>query len=82
MTGWHRRASEPGEPGLPRWMPRSGDARRCARKLSKCTAIADLSVVPFDSSALMAGLVAAVDFAMPWCESGPEDQGFAGGGGT
>lgn len=54
-----------------------GDARRCARKLSECTAIADLSGFPFDGSALMAGLVAAVDFASYRREPDPEDQGFA-----
>src|SRR5262249_60425848 len=56
---------------------RTGDEKRCARELGKCIAIADLSVVPFEGSALMAGLVAAVDFAMPWSEPDPEDRGFA-----
>ena len=30
---------------------RTGDAKHCARKLSQCIAIADLSVVPFDGTA-------------------------------
>ena len=76
------RLAPPGKRASRAWLgaldaARSGDAKRCARKLSKCTAIADLSVIPFDGSALMAGLVAAVDFAMPWCEPDPEDLGFA-----
>jgi hypothetical protein len=45
---------------------RRGDAKRCARKLNKCTAIADLSVVPFDGSALMAA--AAVPDVRWWTE--------------
>jgi hypothetical protein len=56
----------------------TGDAKRCARKLSKCIAIADLSGIPFDSSALLTGLLAAVDFASYWEEPDAEDQGFAG----
>ncbi len=56
---------------------RSGDAKRCARKLSKCTAIADLPGLPFDGTALLAGLVAAVDLASSCEEPDAEDQGFA-----
>ena len=53
---------------------------RCAaaRKLSECAGIADLSGTPFDGSALLAGLRAAVDFAWYWQEPDDEDRGFAG----
>jgi len=57
---------------------RAGDAERWARKLSECARIADLSGTPFDGSALLAGLRAAVDFAWYWQEPDDEDQGFAG----
>jgi hypothetical protein len=57
---------------------RAGDAERCARKLSECVRIADLPGIPFGGSALMAGLLAAVDFASYRKEPGAEDQGFAG----
>lgn len=57
---------------------RSGDAERCARELTECVRIADLSGTPFDGSALLTGLVAAVDFASYWEEPDAEDQGFAG----
>jgi hypothetical protein len=57
---------------------RSGDARRCAGKLSECVTIADPAGIPFDASALLAGLVAAVDFASYRGEPDAEDQGFAG----
>jgi hypothetical protein len=56
---------------------RAGGAERCARKLGECVGIADLSGIPFDSSALLAGLLAAVDFASYWTEPDAEDQGFA-----
>ncbi len=56
---------------------RMGDAHRCASKLSECTAVADLAAVPFDGSALMAGLVAAVDFASYRAEPDAEDLGMA-----
>ena len=55
----------------------TGNAKRCATRLRRCTAIADLSGIPFDGSALQAGLVAAVDFASYWREPDAEDQGFA-----
>jgi hypothetical protein len=55
-----------------------GNADRCARKLSACAALADLSGIPFDGSALLAGLLAAVDFASYCEEPDAEDQGFAG----
>jgi hypothetical protein len=56
---------------------RIGDARRCASKLGECVVIADLAGVPFDESALLAGLVAAVDFVSYWGEPDAADQGFA-----
>lgn len=56
---------------------RAGDAQRCAGKLSECARIADLCGAPFDGSALLAGLLAAVDFASYWQEPDREDQGFA-----
>jgi hypothetical protein len=56
----------------------SGDAERCARKLAECAIIADLAGIPFDGSALMVGLVAAVDFARYWQKPDAEDHGFAG----
>jgi hypothetical protein len=56
---------------------RRGDAERCARRLGKCTSIAGLSGIPFDGSALLAGLVAAVDFASYCEEPDAEEQGFA-----
>ena len=57
---------------------RTGDAERCARKLSECARTADLSGTQFDGSALLSGLRAAVDFAWYWQEPDDEDQGFAG----
>jgi hypothetical protein len=56
---------------------RVGDAGRCARKLAECVRIAGLAGVPFDESALLAGLVAAVDFVSYWGEQDAEDRGFA-----
>jgi hypothetical protein len=50
---------------------------RCARKLSECAGIADVSGTPFDARALLAGLAAAVDFASYWVEPDAEDRGFA-----
>jgi hypothetical protein len=50
---------------------------RCARRLTECVAIADLSGTPVDGSALLAGLVAAVDFAEYWQEPDAEDRGFS-----
>ncbi len=57
---------------------RSGNAKRCARKLSECAAVADLSAFPFGGSSLLHGLVSAVDFASYWARPDAEDQGFAG----
>lgn len=54
---------------------RAGSAEHCARKLAQCATIADLAGIPFDASALQAGLLAAVDFASYWPHA--EDQGFA-----
>ena len=56
---------------------RRGDAKRCARKLSECIGVADLSGTPFDGGALLAGLLAAVDIASYWQEPDAEDEGFA-----
>jgi hypothetical protein len=39
--------------------------------------LADLAGTPFDGKAMMAGLLAAVDFASYWQEPDAEDQGFA-----
>jgi hypothetical protein len=55
---------------------RRGDGKRCAIKLRECVGVADLSVVSLDASALLAGLLAAVDFARYWQEPDPEDQAF------
>jgi len=55
-----------------------GDGKRCARKLGQCVQIADLSVMPFGSGALLAGLLAAVGIAEYWQEPDAEDRGFAG----
>jgi hypothetical protein len=57
---------------------RSGYAVTCGRKLTECAGIADLPGTPFDGSALLAGLLAAVDFASYWQEPDAEDQGFSG----
>jgi hypothetical protein len=54
-----------------------GHASDCARKVSECVQIAELSGTPFDASALMAGLTAAVDLASYWDEPDAEDRGFA-----
>lgn len=51
---------------------------RCAGKLTECARIAGLPGTPFDGRALLAGLVAAVDFASYWQEPDAEDRGFAG----
>jgi hypothetical protein len=56
---------------------RAGDAKRCARRIGECVAIADLGAVPFDASALLTGLVAAVDNASYWGEPDDEARGFA-----
>ena len=56
---------------------RMGDAERCAGKLAECVTIADVAGVPFDERALLAGLVAAVDFASYCGEPDAEDRGFA-----
>jgi hypothetical protein len=56
---------------------RMGDAGRCVSKLAECVRIADLAGVPFDESALLAGLVAAVDFISYWGAPDAEDRGFA-----
>ncbi len=57
---------------------RTGDTAHGARRLTECARIADVSGTPFDGSALLAGLVAAVNFASYWQEADAEDQGFAG----
>jgi hypothetical protein len=57
---------------------RTGDATRGAGRLTECARIADVSGTPFDGSALLAGLVATVNFASYWQEPDAEDQGFAG----
>lgn len=51
---------------------------RCAKKLAECARTADVSRTPFDGSALLAGLVAAVDMSEYWAEPDAEDRGFAG----
>jgi hypothetical protein len=56
---------------------RTGDTARCAGKLTECAGIAGLPGTPFDGSALLAGLQAAVDFASYWQEPDAEDRGFA-----
>jgi hypothetical protein len=58
---------------------RDGAAKRSVRKLRECVRIADLSGIPFDSSALLAGLAGAVDHASYWGDP-PDDEihGFAG----
>ena len=56
---------------------RTGDAERCATKLTQCAALADLAGFPFDGSALLDGLLAAVDFASYWQAPDADDQGFA-----
>ena len=55
----------------------TGDAQRCSRTLSECARVADLSGTPFDGSALLTGLLAAVDMASYPCGAAAEDQGFA-----
>jgi len=57
---------------------RAGDTTRWVGKLAECTAIAGLPGTPFDGSALMTGLLAAVDSAAYWQVPDTEDQGFAG----
>jgi hypothetical protein len=56
---------------------RDGNAKRSARKLSECARVAGLSGTPFDGSALLEGLLAAVNMASYWQEPDDEDQGFA-----
>jgi hypothetical protein len=67
ITGSQRPADESTEAGWTHCTPRG-----------RGSGIADLSGVPFDGSALLAGLRAAVDFASYWREPDAEDQGFAG----
>ena len=50
---------------------------RCAKKLGECTRVAEVSTLPFDGRALLAGLIAAVDSASYWAEPDGEDRGFA-----
>ena len=57
---------------------RTGDTVRGASKLRECVGVAGLPGIPFDGSALLAGLQAAVDLAMYWQEPDAEDRGFAG----
>jgi hypothetical protein len=57
---------------------RDGHAKYGARKLAECVRIAELPGTPLGGSALMAGLVAAVDFASYWAQPDAEDRGFAG----
>jgi hypothetical protein len=56
---------------------RTSDVGRCARQITKCVGLADLSGAPFDESALLAGLLAVVDFASYRDEPDAEDRGFA-----
>jgi hypothetical protein len=57
---------------------RMGHVKRSAKKLSKCAELADVSGTPFDDRALLAGLLAAVDFASYREKPDAEDRGFAG----
>jgi hypothetical protein len=77
------RLASPGRPVPGAWPDvlhavRTGDTVRGASKLRECVGVAGLPGTPFDGSALLAGLQAAVDLAMYWQEPDAEDRGFAG----